>query len=77
VGDNVITLSSYVADEAYTDPSEYEIRFHEALDADGIDIKASLVIIDKTAVSFTVNSLLIGTLKWETFLKVPNFNYWT
>lgn len=82
IGNNVITL------EADTDPAsevttsyltadEYEIRFHEAIDTDGIDIKQALSITNKTAAGFTVVSPLAGTLKWETFLKIPNFNYWT
>ena len=82
IGDNVITLAvdSDPASEVRTDyltAEEYGIKYYEALDGDGIDIKMALVVTSKTASSFTVNSLTTGTLKWETFLLLPNFNYWT
>ena len=82
VGDNVITLATDTdpASEvttSYLTAEEYEIRFHKAVDSDDIDIKMALVISAKTSAGFTVTSDFIGSLEWETFLKIPNFNYWT
>jgi hypothetical protein len=62
---------------SYETPEEYEIRFHKAIDSEGIDIKEALTITDKTSAGFTVTSGFIGELEWETFLKYPNFNFWT
>jgi len=75
-----IEIPVLTVDEAFTDPDEYEIRFHKAVevvDEEEIDIKQALVITEKTVVSFTVNSPVVGTLQWEIFLKYPNFNFWT
>ena len=76
-GDTVIALVSTVPEEVYDNATDYEIRFHSAISDDDINIKEAVSITDKTAVSFTVNSPMAGVLKWETFLKIPNFNYWT
>lgn len=75
-GDNTVTLP-LDSDTAYLTAGEYEIRFHEATDTDGIDIKQALIIKNKTATSFVIESTLDGLVRWETFLKVPNFNFWT
>jgi hypothetical protein len=76
VGDNTITLP--IADDtAYATADEYDISFIEALDADDIDIRPALVISNKTATSFKVYSPNITTLRWQTYLKVPNFNFFT
>lgn len=73
-----ITVSFPIAsDTAYSGADDYEIRIHEALDEDGIDIKAALIISDKTTSGFKIYSPLAGTVKWESFLKTPNFNFWT
>ncbi len=80
VGDNVIEIPVLTVDEAYADPDEYLIRFYKAVeivDEEEIDISAALVVTNKTAVSFTVSSPVIGTLQWEIFLKYPNFHFWT
>lgn len=76
VGDNLIVLP-ISDDTAYLSASDYRVSFYSALDNDGIDIAAALVITDQTATSFTVNSPRAGTLKWETYLIVPNFNMHT
>lgn len=72
-GDNTITLSG----EAYLTADEYEIKFHQATDADGIDIKDAISIESKAVDSFTINTPRAGTLRWITVLKTPNFNFWT
>ena len=76
-GDTVVSLASTYPEEVYSDANEYTIRFIEALDEDGIDISASLLITSRTTTSFTVNSMRAGTLKWQTYLTVPNFTYHT
>ena len=76
VGSNVITLP-LDSDTAYATADEYEIRFLEAIDGDDIDIREALSISAKTSSSFTVTSPRAGSLRWETFLKVPNFNFHT
>ncbi len=76
IGTTTITLP-IDDDTAYATADEYEIRFHEAIDTDDIDIKEAIYISTKTATAFIVTSPLVGTLKWETFLKIPNFNFWT
>ena len=76
VGDNTVTFP-ISDDTAYLTADEYEIRIQEAYDGDGIDITNALIISNKTVSGFTVNSLRVGSLKWESFLKTPNFNFWT
>ena len=73
VGDNLIVLP-IIEDTTYLTASEYRVNFYSALDNDGIDIAAALVITEQTASSFTVNSPRAGTLKWESSLIIPNFN---
>jgi len=72
-GDNTITLTG----EAYLSTSEYEIKFYQATDADGIDIKDAISIESKAVDSFTINTPRAGTLRWVTSLKTPQFNFWT
>jgi hypothetical protein len=72
-GDNTINLSG----DAYPSDSVYEIRFHQATDSDGIDIRDAISIEEKTVDSFTINTPRAGTLRWVTFLKTPQFNFWT
>ena len=76
-GTTVISLPSAVPEEVYTNASDYEIRLHEALDNEGINILEAIIITNKTTTTFTVSSPAAALLKWETFLKVPNFNYHT
>lgn len=76
IGDTTITLP-IDSDTEYSTADEYEIRFLSAVDTDGIDIKEAIYIKSKTASAFVVNSPLVGYVRWETFLKVPNFNFWT
>ena len=73
IGDNTITFSG----EAYLTADEYEIKFHQATDTDGIDIKDAISIESKAVGSFTINTPRAGTLRWVTSLKTPNFNFWT
>jgi hypothetical protein len=76
VGLNTITLP--LSDNtAYSTADEYDIQFLEARDEDDIDIRPALVISEKTALSFKVTSPAVTTLRWQTFLRVPNFNFWT
>ena len=72
-GDNTITLTG----EAYLSTNEYEIKFYQATDADGIDIRDAISIESKAVDSFTINTPRAGTLRWITVLKTPNFNFWT
>ena len=72
-GDNTITLTG----EAYLSTNEYEIKFYQATDADGIDIRDAISIKSKAVDSFTINTPRAGTLRWITVLKTPNFNFWT
>lgn len=76
IGDTTIILP-IDSDTAYATAEEYDVRFHSAVDTDGIDIKEAIYIKSKTASAFVINSPLVGTVRWETFLKVPNFNFWT
>lgn len=76
VGNNTITMP-ILPDSDYETTEEYGIRYYEALDGDGIDIRLALVEVSRTTTSFVIYSPTTGTLKWETFLLVPNFNFWT
>jgi hypothetical protein len=76
IGDNSITIP-VGTDDNYDTADEYEIRFKEALDGDGIKIDDALTITSKTSSGFVVNSPRTGTLKWETFLTTPDFNFHT
>lgn len=76
IGDTTITLP-VDSDTAYATADEYDVRFNSAIDTDGIDIKEAILIKNKTATSFVIESPLVGTVKWESFLKVPNFNFFT
>ena len=76
VGNNTITMP-VLDDSTYATTAEYGIRYYEALDEDGVDIRLALVEVSRTTSSFVIYSPTTGTLKWETFLLVPNFNFWT
>jgi len=75
-GSNTISLP-VGTDDNYDTPGEYEIRFVEATDGNGIDISEAISISSKTASGFVVDSPRAGTLKWETYLITPNFNFLT
>jgi hypothetical protein len=64
------------SDTAYTSVDDYEIRIQEALDADGVDIR-NAITITKGVTGFTVVSSRAGDIKWESFLKYPDFDFWT
>ncbi len=72
-GDNVIALSG----DAYSADDVYEIEFYQATDTSGIDIRDAISIDSRTVNSFTINTPRAGTLRWVTFLKTPQFNFWT
>jgi hypothetical protein len=70
------TISVAIPD-AYVSVDDYEVVVFSALDAEDNDIKDTLVIEKVTASSFTVESPIAGTLRWETMRRVPQINYWT
>ena len=72
-GDNIITLPG----DNYSSDNIYEVVFISALDEDQVDISGALVVTDQDTTSFTVNSPRIGTLRWQSCLKTPNFSFWT
>jgi hypothetical protein len=71
-GDNVVSLST-----PYLSVDDYEIVFYEAMDVDDIDIRDSLVIEDKAVGGFTIVSERACSIRWATFLRVPNVSYFT
>lgn len=73
VGDNQIALPG----DPYASADGYEIVFFEAIDEDLIDIKEAISIETQTTGGFVINTPRAGNLRWITFLKVPNFSYWT
>lgn len=75
-GSNTITFD-VGTDDNYTSGTEYTVRFIEAVDSNNIDIRDAIYITSQTASAFVVNSARAGTLKWESHLNVPNFNFWT
>jgi len=72
VGDNVISL-----DTAYSSADDYEIQFLEATDADDIDIRDSLIIKDKVIGGFTIECERACSIRWATYLRIPNLSYFT
>ena len=75
VGENTIAFP-IEDDTAYVSADDYEIRIHEAIDANGIDVSGS-IIITKEILGFKADSLRESTLKWEAFLKTPDFEFFT
>ena len=63
--------------EAYVSVDDYEVVVFSALDEDDNDIKDALIITKLTSSSFTVESPVVGTLRWETMRRVPQINFWT
>ena len=76
VGSNTITFQ-IGTDDSYLNGTEYEVKFFEATDSDGIDIKEAISITTQTASAFTINTPRAGVLRWQTNLKTPSFNFWT
>lgn len=75
VGEN--TVSFPVEDDtAYPEPESYNLILY-ATDADGVDITASIIVTENTTSGFKVDSPRIGTLIWESSLKIPDFNFHT
>lgn len=72
VGDNVVSLTT-----SYSAVDDYEIVFYEALDADDIDIRDSLIIKDKAVGGFTIECERACSIRWATFLRIPNVSYFT
>lgn len=73
VGTNEISLPG----ASYASADNYEVQFFEATDTDGVDIKEAISIETKATNGFVVNTPRAGTLRWISFLKVPNFTYHT
>ena len=63
--------------EAYVSVDDYEVVVFSALDVEANDIKDALVITKVSSSSFTVESPVVGTLRWETMRRVPQINFWT
>lgn len=72
VGDNTVSL-----DTAYANVDDYEIVFYEGMDADDIDIRDSLIIKDKVVGGFTIECERACSIRWATFLRIPNVSYFT
>lgn len=61
----------------YDDADEYVINFFEAYDVDGIDIRQSLEVRERTVNGFKLYSPRNTTVKWTSMRKLPKINYWT
>lgn len=75
-GSNTITFP-VGTDDVYQSDDEYEVRFSEATDTDGTDIREAISITEQTASAFIVSTPRAGTLRWQANLKTPNFNFHT
>lgn len=75
-GDNSVSFP-IDDDTAYSSSDEYEIEIQYARDANGIDIKDALEITDQTSTGFNISASRAGTVRWESHLRTPNFNFWT
>jgi hypothetical protein len=75
-GDNSIVLP-VGTDDTYETANEYDIAIAEAKDLDNIDIKDALVVKDITASGFVITSPRAGAIRWYTFLRTPDFFFWT
>lgn len=73
VGDNSIGFSG----DPYDNADDYVITFHEALDANDIDIRPSLIVKNRTASGFVIETSRATTVKWTTTRKTPKINFWT
>lgn len=63
--------------DPYESADQYVINMIEALDTDGIDIRLSIEIKDKTGNGFVFNSPRATTVTWNTNRIVPKFEYHT
>lgn len=73
VGDNSIAF----AGDPYDSAADYVIEFHEALDSNGFDIRPSLIVKNKTASGFVIETTRATTAKWISKRKTPKITFWT
>ena len=73
VGNNSIAFPG----DPYDSADDYVVEFHEAPDSNGYDIRPALIVKNKTANGFVIETTRATTAKWISKRKTPKITFWT